>query len=84
MNFYPWRPRAGRCPLVLAEFRPVYDGQARSNQRIPAASCTRLLRLLAGGRRFGRTVGAVGVRLTDEERGRLEEPYRPRPVLGHQ
>lgn len=29
-------------------------------------------------------VGAVGVRLTAEERQRLEEPYRPRPVLGHQ
>jgi aryl-alcohol dehydrogenase-like predicted oxidoreductase len=29
-------------------------------------------------------VGAVGIRLTAEERQRLEEPYRPRPVLGHQ
>ncbi|HSN86436.1 MAG TPA: aldo/keto reductase [Thermoanaerobaculia bacterium] len=28
--------------------------------------------------------GAVGIRLTAEERQRLEEPYRPRPVLGHQ
>jgi len=28
-------------------------------------------------------VAAVGVRLSDEEMGRLEEPYLPRPIAGH-
>jgi hypothetical protein len=29
-------------------------------------------------------VGAVGIRLSEEEQGRLAEPYRPRPVVGPQ
>ena len=29
-------------------------------------------------------VGSLDLQLTPEERGRLEEPYRPHPVLGHQ
>ena len=28
-------------------------------------------------------VAALGIRLTDEERARLESAYQPHPVLGH-
>ena len=33
--------------------------------------------------RIEEAVGSIGKVLTDEEEQYLEEPYRPRPILGH-